>query len=317
MLSPIAVTLLTYISCSYVFVLYLASREAAKYRTKRDDPRVIKKRMRNLIGVMVINLFVVPLIQSRYGSNYNNVSYIEAFLNIGVIPGHYITGEWDILSYILDIVKTIGLISLLYISQLVDLVLYYIVTRFETLITDVIEQFNNIWGVRNYIFAPCTEEIFYTSMLLTTYLAFDDQGGLTYNILLWQPSIFFGIAHAHHAIEMINNGTHAIAGIFVSVIFQVLYTTLFGAMTNYTFLRSGGNLWACVLLHVFCNLMGFPGGSHLTLHLDVIDKQKDPIVERLVAIWNKVYVLLTIFGVILYFQNVQVLTESPIYGIHL
>jgi prenyl protein peptidase len=68
--------------------------------------------------------------------------------------------------------------------------------------------------------------------------------------------LFFGVAHLHHAVERVRKGQAVAAAVAVSL-FQMVYTTLFGAYSAFLFLRTG-HLAAPVLTHSLCNFMGFP-----------------------------------------------------------
>ena len=69
------------------------------------------------------------------------------------------------------------------------------------------------------------------------------------------PSVL-SVSHIHHMVASIRAGaTPAEAG--AQAAFKCAYTTLFGAMTAYVFLRTG-SLWPCIGMHMFCNAMGFP-----------------------------------------------------------
>lgn len=43
----------------------------------------------------------------------------------------------------------------------------------------------------------------------------------------------------------------------MTTIFQTFYTTIFGALSSWLFLRTG-HLVSAVICHSFCNVMGFP-----------------------------------------------------------
>lgn len=47
------------------------------------------------------------------------------------------------------------------------------------------------------------------------------------------------------------------------VLFQLCYTTIFGAYTSFIFIRTG-HLISCFLIHAFCNCMGFPDLSWIS-----------------------------------------------------
>ena len=182
--------------------------------------------------------------------------------------------------------------TLLYVGPLMDLFLFYVFTKGKTLYVDYKDEFSNIYCLRNYIFAPITEEIFYTSMLLNTYLMLCPIESLSLKTLLWQPSLFFGLAHIHHAYGSFRTGDQNLITILMNTIIQFGYTTLFGAFTNFIFLRTGGNLWACMFAHSFCNIMGFPGRSRLSLHFTMIEEVKGDWRRKLIAAWNKSYIFL-------------------------
>jgi prenyl protein peptidase len=67
---------------------------------------------------------------------------------------------------------------------------------------------------------------------------------------------FFGIAHFHHMIERIRRGQDIQTAFFISS-FQFAYTTIFGMYSALLFVRTG-HLASCVVVHGFCNFMGFP-----------------------------------------------------------
>lgn len=295
---------LLYISTSYVAVLYVSSKEAANYKIKRDDPRVIKSRIKKLSMVMLINIILVPYIQYSLGSNYVS-TYSEAILNLGIVPGRQLTTGRDLLLYINNIFSLMILIAQLFIGPLTDSLLYYVFTKGRTLYTDFNELFDNIWGMRNYVFAPITEELFYTSMLLTTYIAFFPTNELNYKRLLLEPSLFFGLAHAHHAYESYQTGQYGMVSIFFNTMFQVIYTSLFGALTKYAFLMTGGNLWACILLHSFCNVMGFPTGSNFEFHFTIVEKTQNKTFMKFVQVWKKFYMGLLVVGVVLFIKHIE------------
>lgn len=296
--------ILTYIAVSYVAAIYISTEKSDKYRLRKDDPVIIKQRMRRLTIMTLVNLTVLQLLQINLSKGPRNT-----LRNFGLIPGYYMDGTWDIRQYVVDIAKVLFLGVLLYIGPLLDSLLlhYFRRTKLRDIVRGLTE--NNIWAFRNNVFAPITEELFYTSMLLTTYLHSFPTEGLSYKRLLWEPSIFFGIAHLHHAYETYLAGQYDVLNIMLSTSFQFLYTTLFGAFTNFVFLRTGGNLWACILAHSFCNIMGFPGPSELVLHFTIIEKSEDARLNRFVEFWNRCYKGLLVLGAVLFFMNLKPLVS--------
>ncbi|CAB4252630.1 similar to Saccharomyces cerevisiae YMR274C RCE1 Type II CAAX prenyl protease involved in the proteolysis and maturation of Ras and the a-factor mating pheromone [Maudiozyma barnettii] len=298
----IGYTTLLYISASYVSVLYVSSRDAEQYKRKRDDPRVIKSRMQRISLLTLFNILVIPLLQTIFDTSGS--SYISHVLNLGIIPCRQLDGQWDIKLYLQNCFESVILISQLYIGPITDIILYYIATKCDTLYADFFELFNNIWSIRNIIFAPITEELFYTSMLLTTYMAFFNSQHNSFKRLLLEPPLFFGIAHIHHGYETYVSGNSNILSILISTIFQMVYTSLFGILTNYIFIITHGNLLSCIALHSICNIIGFPNGSELVTYCTII-KPVHPSSNRfrLVQLWKKIYIGLLFVGILLFVKG--------------
>lgn len=76
--------------------------------------------------------------------------------------------------------------------------------------------------------------------------------------LIFGTPVIFGLAHIHHFYEfrLTHPHTPAVAAL-VRSIFQLSYTTLFGAYATFLYLRTG-SLLAVILVHAFCNWMGLP-----------------------------------------------------------
>ena len=129
-------------------------------------------------------------------------------------------------------------------------------------------------------------------MFRSTILAASLLGGLSTRALVFGTPLWFGIAHAHHALEVWRQGgkttqaaIQASAGCgefllielttgrfgigsgsgigqndgdaerVLIIVFQLSYTTLFGWYASYLFLRTGSVI-PPLLSHVFCNIMG-------------------------------------------------------------
>ena len=110
--------------------------------------------------------------------------------------------------------------------------------------------------MRDYLVAPGTEEITYTGIAAGIFQPFfENHSGMKENVIIWTPFLF-GTAHLHHAFELCKEGYPKSAIIF-TVTFQLLYTTLFGVLTNLVFFNSE-SIWCCIAAHSFCNFMGVP-----------------------------------------------------------
>ncbi|KAK7103769.1 hypothetical protein V1264_018604 [Littorina saxatilis] len=98
---------------------------------------------------------------------------------------------------------------------------------------------NYVW-VRNHIVAPFSEElIFRATMLPFLVPAF----GVGWSIFLCP--LFFGVAHFHHMIERVIRGQAEVADALKQTVFQICYTTVFGAYSAFLFTRTGKQEWKC------------------------------------------------------------------------
>lgn len=112
--------------------------------------------------------------------------------------------------------------------------------------------------IRNIIVAPITEEIVFRGCMIPPLLA-SGFGPITATFVV---PLFFGVAHAHHALSKLQEGVKPI-NVAVSTAFQFMYTSLFGSYAAYAFLRTG-SITAVILSHTFCNYMGIPDLSFLS-----------------------------------------------------
>ncbi|CCE64528.1 hypothetical protein TPHA_0I00210 [Tetrapisispora phaffii CBS 4417] len=302
-----------YISASYVGSIYSSSLNLEDFKMKRDDQRVIKARMGQVSKVLMLNCLLVPLLWHFMGHSSNG-SLWASFMKMGLVPGYYLDGDFDLVSHCLDIVKAVLLLCLLYVGVLADVFLYYcVVDSKSSMWEDLRYELDSLWGFRNYVFAPVTEELFYTSMLITTYLSFNTKSDSSFKEYLWETPLYFGLAHIHHAYEEMQTGTNTLPSIMLSTLFQLTYTTLFGSLTNYTFLCTGGNLWACIALHSFCNFMGFPQSSKVSQHYQYTAPLKNDdtsIKARIIRAWSKIYIALLIMGILLFKDYLPVLLNN-------
>lgn len=97
--------------------------------------------------------------------------------------------------------------------------------------------------VRNLIIAPIAEEVVFRGCIVPLLVP---HFGSTAAIFL--APLFFGLAHLHHLLA----GQSPVA-----VLFQFMYTTVFGWFCAALFVRTG-HIAGPILCHAFCNTMGFP-----------------------------------------------------------
>lgn len=301
MILSLANALALYVSASYVLALYLSSKDVNEFKIRRDDPRVIMSRMKAVISVNILNIIGI----TTFLSFHSKKPWFHCFLELGIIPGCYTSPDltiWDGNQYLYDMLRQLKLIMILFAGPVIDNLLYYIVMPSASvwdILKDLRNEIFNIWGLRNYIFGPATEELTYTSMILTIYLQLWTPSELSMKHILVTAPCFFGLAHVHHAFELYLGGMYSTLQIVFNTIFQMSYTMIFGSFTNYLYLKSGGNLWSCILIHAFCNYMGFPQGSSLVQEYSILPQSSKSTLRTLICkLWRYSYVPTLLIGIL-------------------
>ena len=140
--------------------------------------------------------------------------------------------------------------------------------------------------------------------------------------------IIFGLAHVHHFYEFrLTHPRVPAAAALLRSVFQLGYTTLFGAYATFLFLRTGSLLAVCAV-HAFCNCMGLPQvwGRVEPLPVlaggDVGEDEGDGGHRdgrgggggngggRPSILWTVAYYVLLVAGAVLWYRNLWVLSES-------
>ncbi|PAV17768.1 Abi-domain-containing [Pyrrhoderma noxium] len=122
--------------------------------------------------------------------------------------------------------------------------------------TEIVGRLTTWEGIRNYVMAPISEEVTYRACVLSIY----HLAGYNRKIMIWFAPCWFGLAHIHHAFEMykrLGRTSSALQMAFFSSAFQFLYTTVFGWLCSFLFLRTA-SIFIPISAHIFCNIMGFP-----------------------------------------------------------
>ncbi|KAL2707112.1 CAAX prenyl protease 2 [Kluyveromyces marxianus] len=305
-----------YVSVSYVVAVYLASKNVNDFKIRRNDPNVIKARMKSVTLVTLLNLIMIPLVLK-----YLNGDEIKnTLLRFGLVPGFLNnpkTGlpEWIPRGYFKDVVSHMKLAAILYTSPLIDSFLHYCFMpdkSWNDMFKDIIYEFSNIWGFRDYIFGPVTEELFYTSMILVCYLRLCHNSTIhDANYLKFVVPNLFGFAHLHHAYEQYTLGMMNLINIVFVTLLQMTYTWLFGSFTNHLFLNSAGNLLSCILIHTFCNFMGLPQGNSFSKSYSILLEGKKSRLGTLASlIWRLLYLPTLIITIVAFKNNFSSLTRS-------
>lgn len=168
-----------------------------------------------------------------------NLSFTELFVNLGIKGSNVVSTT----------LFPLALVMILFTGPLVDIVLRYIQD----------DYFNNIdltelITFRNLVAAPVIEEVVFRGcMTLILKASF-------YNFTMSQIILFgslpFGISHLHHFLEHLKSGLSPKKAL-QRVLFQLLYTTVFGSLVFFIFLRTE-QLLSIISIHMFCNFMEVP-----------------------------------------------------------
>jgi prenyl protein peptidase len=111
--------------------------------------------------------------------------------------------------------------------------------------------------LRNIVIAPFAEEIVFRACMVPALCS----TGLDKLYVALLAPLFFGVAHAHHAVVRVRNGERLLV-VVIQTVFQFIYTFLFGSYASYAYVQTG-SLLAVALSHSFCNIMGMPNLSFL------------------------------------------------------
>lgn len=118
--------------------------------------------------------------------------------------------------------------------------------------------------------------------------------------------VVFGLAHFHHFYEFrLTNPAVPLAAALLRSLFQLAFTTLFGAYATFAYLRTGSLLAVCAV-HSFCNCMGPPRVWGRVAPAPTAARRDD---ERGTG-WTVAYYLLLVSGAVLWWKNLWAWTES-------
>ncbi|KAF3985894.1 hypothetical protein FT663_04693 [Candidozyma haemuli var. vulneris] len=210
----------------------------------RNDVAVVKYRLRRVSFLCLAILISLPVLVT-YGLDYYD-DIPRAIRQLGLIPGY--TNTYSITQDMANILLCFAKMSILYCGPLAS----YFITS-PAVGDDLVENFASLWGFRDHVFAPVTEELVYRASIICLLQPVVNS---SWALTVYTP-LLFGIAHLHHGYELFKQGT-AISTVVATASFQLLYTTLFGILANRIYISSGENLWCAIVMHSACNLGGFP-----------------------------------------------------------
>jgi prenyl protein peptidase len=165
---------------------------------------------------------------------------------------------------------------------------------------------------------PVTEEVLFRSAAVPLLLLSQTSN----TIIIFLTPVVFGLAHVHHFYEFRITHPHTpIIGALLRSLLQLTYTTLFGGYATFIYMRTG-SLMSVILVHAFCNWMGFPRfwgrlssgqtvtGSDVGEGKRSEDGKPNALTPQLGVIWTIVYYALLVLGAMAWYQLLWQLTES-------
>jgi prenyl protein peptidase len=242
-----------------------------------------------------------------------------AIARVDLLDAAHVLGWWPV--SLVDILRCCALTSLLYLGPLFESIL---VDRIFSQLRHghvVVETLASWQGYRNFVAGPITEEVLFRSVLITVNVLAKISPS---RIVLLTP-LYFGIAHVHHFYEFTLTHPHTpLLPAVLRSIFQFTYTTLFGWFAAFVYVRTG-SLYACMIIHAFCNSMGLP--RFWGRLRSVEERPLAPIVIRgkddedsvhakgrggqLGLQWTVMYYILLLGGMLAFYTELWALTESP------
>lgn len=140
--------------------------------------------------------------------------------------------------------------------------------------------------------------------------------------IIFLTPIIFGLAHVHHFYEFRITHPHTpLVTAILRALLQLTYTTLFGGYATFLYLRSG-SLLSVILVHSFCNWMGFPRfwGRVTAETITEPDfgegkRSEDRNMKndgKLGILWSFAYYILLVVGAVCWWHYLWPLTESDL-----
>ncbi|OHE91049.1 CAAX amino terminal protease [Colletotrichum orchidophilum] len=284
-----ACAMLVMYTAVYVLPLYISPASRPSSTLSRDDPIVIRTRIRSVLFSTASCSALTYLILARLPGDALPFGPLHAM------------GYWPI--GILESGSCLLLTAILFAAPLYEILLMDGVWQDWRGLDPIIRIWTQLTTWRNIVVGPLTEEMLFRSASVPLLLS--ARMSLTQTVFL--SPVIFGFAHVHHFYEF--RISHPKVPLVVAVarsVLQFSYTSLFGAYATFLFLRSG-SLLAIVLVHAFCNAMGLPRfwGAvepywHVSGHHTRSDSRK----------WTVIYYGLLFTGAISWWKNLVPMTQT-------
>ncbi|CAN8096876.1 unnamed protein product [Discula destructiva] len=281
-----AIVLLVLYTILYVIPFYLSPRTRPSAILSRDAPSVIRARITSVSLTCAVSSFVTLAVLVVRGG-YDN---LEAF---------HALGYWPV--GVMESLKALLLTATLFLGPLFETLVVEGYWR-ECLAGEPLKEVLGDWITwRNLVAGPITEEVLFRSAAIPLMIL--ARTSLTKTIFL--SPLVFGLAHVHHLYEFrLTHPRVPLPAALLRSLFQLGYTTLFGAYATFVYLRTG-SLLAVVGAHVLCNTMGLPRVVGA-----VAGRGKDGEVVAVGRGWSVAYYVLLLAGAVGWYRGLWVLTES-------
>lgn len=260
-------------------------KSTTHYKFTRDDPFVIKTR--------IVFVSLSTLIVYLYFFYYRDCGMdLRRFVFLMQNEHGFFPSWGNCSAYFKEIFFFIGLYLVLYMGELLDQLLgaYISPIKAKYMLKNFFSSVD-IWFIRNYVFAPITEEIVFTLIVQEDY---DNKVNFINSV------IYFGIAHLHHGYELYVDETNAysLGSILISCLFQMIYTSLFGHINNIIYSQKStySKIVNCICTHAICNYMGFPSLSTTGLYL-----YSNKLSKKITFGYEALHVILLLIGLYFYF----------------
>ncbi|CAG2111254.1 unnamed protein product [Medioppia subpectinata] len=225
-----------------VSFIYVGSLYCWPKQTHRDNPETIKRRFVSVFGAILLSIIVLIVFNGD-----RNVSSLAMSLGVHW-PQHLSTTQLILNCILLPLMQT----SVLFMGPIV---INLIQAKDSHMNRKNIYTIDLI-VIRNYMIAPITEELIFRGVLSTL---LDKCWSLNGTLII--SSLLFGFSHSHHYLFEVNDMTLRRRGgrrSWWPAIEQMTYTSLFAMYACLLYLRSHRFIITPILVHSFCNLMGFP-----------------------------------------------------------
>ncbi|RKU45159.1 hypothetical protein DL546_005969 [Coniochaeta pulveracea] len=284
-----AILLIALYALLYFLPFYLSPKTRPSPTLSRDAPSVISARIRSVLTSCFLACLTTALLLTHF-----NLSASEILHLMGLYP-----------LALTSTLKALFLTTLLFLGPL-----------FEALIVDSgwreilrLDAWSELWSDpltnRNLVAGPLTEEVLFRTASIPLMLL----SGAGIRTTVFFSPVIFGLAHFHHFYEFrLSYPRVPILAALLRSVFQLGFTTVFGAYATFVYVRTGSLLAVCVV-HAFCNAMGLPRLWGKVQRTGDHDMRRGGEDETWV-VWTVAYYVLLVGGAAAFWKSIWVLTES-------